>query len=281
MKQSGPASFETPGKKSWEEAVLWMRAQSDMAATVTACYYDDPLLDAARRYYLSREWQALTRLLPSTKGAVLDIGAGRGISAFALASERWVVTALEPDSSDIVGSGAIRSLFEQAGLPVEIVEKWGERLPFENNTFDLVHMRAALHHADDLKQFCHEAARVLKPGGLLVATREHVISKPQDLPVFLESHPLHHLYGGENAFTLTEYTDAIGADGRVEILRILNPLATDINLHPLSCDRIKKMIAARLKFPWPNLIPDWLMTLVGYFYRKPGRLYSFIAKKKL
>ena len=281
MNQSGRTSPEAPGPKSWEEAVLWLRGQPELSDIVSACYYDDPLLEAAQRYHRSREWQALSSLLPTQKGKVLDVGAGRGISSFALAREQWQVTALEPDTSDVVGSGAISSLFDQAGLPVELVEKWGEHLPFKENTFDLVHVRAALHHADDLKRFCLEAARVLKLGGTFIAVREHVISKAKDLQTFLETHPLHHLYGGENAFTLTQYTDAITAHGRMEVLSVLNPLATEINLYPQSRDNVKQIIAARVKFPWPNLIPDELLTLAGYFYKKPGRLYSFIAKKKL
>lgn len=266
--------------KSWEEAVLWLRNQPGQTDIVAACYYDDPLLDAARRYRRSSEWQELSGLLPAEKGHALDVGAGRGISSFALARDNWQVTALEPNPGNVVGNGAIRSLFKEAGLMVSIVEKWGENLPFDDCTFDLVHMRAVLHHAENLVQLCREAARVLKPGGLFVAIREHVISKPQDLPAFLKGHPLHHLYGGENAFTLAQYTSAIKADDRMDILKILNPLATDINLFPLSRQKVKQMIGTHLKLPWPAPIPNGLLTLIGYFYNKPGRLYSFIAKKR-
>ena len=57
---------------------------------------------------------------------------------------------------------------------------------------------------------CEEVARVLKPGGTFIATREHVISKKEDLPVFLANHPLHRFYGGENAFVLQKYLDEEG-----------------------------------------------------------------------
>ena len=266
---------------SWEAAVLWMRDQAEMLDTVRDCYYDDPLINAARRYCESLEWQSISNLLSHEKGLALDIGAGRGISAFALTKEGWQVTALEPDKSDVVGCGAIRALSKQADLKIEIVEEWGERLPFSKDTFDLVHGRAVLHHADDLPKLCEEVARVLKPGGTFIAVREHVISKARDLPAFLENHSLHRLYGGENAFTLTQYTEAIKADGSMEMMRVLNPLATEINLFPHSRNSIKKMIAGRLKWPWPGLILDGLLTLIGHFYNKPGRLYSFVAKKKL
>jgi len=264
---------------SWEEAVLWLRSQTDKKDLVADCYYDDPLLEAARRYRRSSEWQVLSGLLPFRKGRALDVGAGRGISAYALVRDAWQVTALEPNPGDVVGSGAIRSLFKEAGLPVEIVEEWGEHLPFSDHSFDMVHMRSALHHAKDPVQLCREAARVLKPGGMFFAIREHVISKPSDLETFLADHPLHHLYGGENAFTLKQYLTAIKTDGQMEVLKVLNPMATDINLFPQSRKKLKKRIGSRLKLPWPAPIPDGFLTLVGHFYNRPGRLYSFIAKK--
>ena len=54
-----------------------------------------------------------------------------------------------------------------------------------------------------------EMHRVLKPGGIFIAAREHVISKEADLEKFLEQHPLHHLYGGEHAFLLERYIEAL------------------------------------------------------------------------
>ena len=44
---------------TWEGAVLWLRSQPDQADLVRACFYDDPLLDAARRYHRSIEWAAV------------------------------------------------------------------------------------------------------------------------------------------------------------------------------------------------------------------------------
>jgi Asp/Glu/hydantoin racemase len=37
-------------KMSWEQAVLSLREQPDAHELVLACFYDDPLIDAARRY---------------------------------------------------------------------------------------------------------------------------------------------------------------------------------------------------------------------------------------
>jgi ubiquinone/menaquinone biosynthesis C-methylase UbiE len=277
---------------TWEESVQSLRNQPEQKELVQYCYYDDPLESAAERFAQSEEWFAVTQLLKQKiPGQVLDIGAGRGISSYAFAKAGCSVTALEPDSSNLVGAGSISNLFNKnTGLPIQIVQEWGETLPFANNTFDIVYGRAVLHHAKDLKQLCKEAARVLKPGGYFIATREHILSRKEDLQNFLDSHPLHHLYGGENAYLLEEYTDAIRSSG-LQIIRSFNPLESVINYFPLSKSQyqsqVKNSLARRFgetlasklaMFEQVQALYSWYMS------RKldtPGRLYSFLAVKPL
>ena len=274
---------------TWEEAVQWLRNQSEQQELVQHCYYDDPLESAAERFSQSEEWTALIQLLkPKIPGKVLDIGAGRGISSFAFAKAGCSVTALEPDSSNLVGAGSISNLFKNTGLPIEIVQEWGETLPFANNTFDIVYGRAVLHHAKDLKQLCKEAARVLKPGGYFIATREHIISRKEDLQQFLDSHPLHHLYGGENAYLLEEYTGAIRSSG-LQIIRSFNPLESVINYFPMSKSQyqsqVKNSLARRFGETLASKLAmfEQVQSLYSWYMSRkldtPGRLYSFLAVK--
>jgi SAM-dependent methyltransferase len=265
-------------KMSWEQAVLSLREQPDAHELVLACFYDDPLIDAARRYAASTEWQAVREFVGTAQGKALDIGAGRGISSFALASDGWHVTALEPDGSQIVGAGAIRQLAQAAGVAIDVVQEWGERLPFADASFDLVHCRQVLHHARDLRQLCAEIGRVLKPGGRFIATREHVVSRTEDVPAFQAAHPLHRLYGGENAFMLKEYVAAI-SDAGIQLSQVLNPKQSNINLYPETQANIKRRWAGKLKLPSPRLIPDLLLTLTGDRGDIPGRLYSFVGRR--
>lgn len=268
-----------PDLISWEEAVLWLRNQPDQLPLVRACFYDDPLIEAARRYRISTEWQTVRRYLPARQGRALDLGAGRGIASYALACEGWAVTAVEPDASAVVGAGAIRQLAGESGLPIEVVAQHGEDLPFHNDFFDLVHCRAVLHHARDLSMLCREIGRVLRPGGILIATREHVISRKADLNLFLQSHPLHRLYGGERAYLLSEYREAIEHAG-LEIAELLNPYASDINLFPDSRAELKRRIAKKLRLPSPAFIPDFVLNWLGGWSNQPGRHYSFVARKR-
>jgi ubiquinone/menaquinone biosynthesis C-methylase UbiE len=198
---------------TWEEAILWLRQQPGQGALIRECYFDDPLVDAAKRFFNSEEWNAVRELLPSRKGTVLDLGAGRGISSYAFAKDGWTVVALEPDSSALVGVQAIRMLTNLANLQIQIVQSKAKGLPFNDRLFDVVYCRQVLHHVEDLPGLCREIARVLKPGGVFLATREHVISRQEDKKAFLVSHPLHRLYEGENAYMLKTYKDSIYSAG--------------------------------------------------------------------
>ena len=57
-----------------------------------ACYFDDPLSDAAERFSKSLEWRELRKIVSVVKGEALDLGAGRGIASYALAKDGWKVS---------------------------------------------------------------------------------------------------------------------------------------------------------------------------------------------
>ena len=115
--------------QTWEEAVSWLVAQPGQQSLVKECYFDSPLEQAAERYWTSREWGAIRDLLPPHRGVAIDIGAGRGITSYALASDGWTVTAIEPDPSREVGAGAIRRLAASQRLPITVIEDFGENIP--------------------------------------------------------------------------------------------------------------------------------------------------------
>jgi SAM-dependent methyltransferase len=286
----GASTGPGPRFGSWEQAVQWLRAQPDQAALVQSAYYDDPLLGAATRYWQSEEWRAVRGLLPTSRGLALDVGAGRGIASFALAKEGYRVMALEPDGSALVGAHAIRGLATETGLPIEVTQEFSECLPFADASFDLVFARAVLHHTSDLAGACREFFRVLKPGGHLLAIREHVISRPEDLPAFLDDHPLHHLYGGENAFLPEVYTAAIRGAG-FALDAVMQPFDSAVNYAPYTRESLRREIALRVGARLPGLRPLvqsalsvpvlWSLgtRLMNRIDHRPGRLHSFHARK--
>ena len=116
--------------------------------------------------------------------------------------------------------------------------------------------------------------------------QEHVISRDEDLPAFLESHALHSLYGGEHAYRLDVYLESLRSAGFV-IDRILNPCESDINLCPGTKADVRKAIVGgisrRTGIPtallprW--LVPPFLLKWSGEKNSTPGRRYSFLARK--
>ena len=247
---------------TWEEAVQWLRSQPGQQELVRFCYYDDPLEAAAARFHASLEWQATKALVADApSGEVLDLGAGRGIASYAFAREGRTVVALEPDPSDVVGRGAIADLAAQCRLPITPVEAFGEDLPFADNRFAVVYGRAILHHAADLPRLCQEAARVLQPGGLFLAVREHVISRDEDLAAFLAGHSLHAFYGGENAYRLEEYLDGLRCGGLV-IRKVLGPFDTVVNYWPRT--------RADLCRHWTRFLPPGLRAFAATLLAAPG-----------
>jgi SAM-dependent methyltransferase len=278
------------GPFKWEQAVASLLNDSESMALARDCYFDGTALEAGQRYWASEEWQAVRRLLPEAAGKALDIGAGRGIASYALTRDGWSVCALEPDPSDLVGAGAIRRMAAEAHFSLEVFEAFGEALPFEDGRFDLVLARQALHHARDLRTLLRELHRVLRPGGRLVAVRDHVISRAGDLARFHELHPLHRLYGGEHAYLLRDYTAAICGAG-FSLRKIIAPLESPINYAPLT----RETLAAEIS----NRVPDLfnvrriarrllrspaMMTIASMLLRhidnRPGRLYSFVADRQ-
>jgi SAM-dependent methyltransferase len=281
-------SFTKSPIMTWEEAVIWLRNQPEQIDLAKACYYDDPIEEAAWRFAESDEFAAVLRLSHCLKNSnVLDIGSGRGIAAFAFASRGHRVTALEPDPSDLVGHGAIQRLNAVCGTRIRITDSSAEAIDSAKDQFDLVYCRAAFHHAKSLTKLCREVQRVLKPGGIFIATREHVISRDSDLDAFLKAHPLHHLYGGEMAYRLETYLDAITGAG-LKVSKVLGPRQSVINAFPKSEEALEAELSGWLKRKLG--MPGRLLSKSSSLRREvaawldskdhqPGRLYSFVAFK--
>ncbi|NOQ81322.1 MAG: methyltransferase domain-containing protein [Methylophaga sp.] len=273
---------------SWEEAVTWLIAQPDKQDLVRDCYYDASSKQAVNRYWHSNEWNAIQNLLPTKSGRVLDLGAGRGIASYALAKENWDVVALEPDPSNLVGSGAIRNIAQTELLPIEVIQEFGEHIPCQSNSFDLIFARQVLHHANDLNALCAEMFRLLKPGGTFIAVRDHVISSDKDLAEFLEAHPLHQLYGGEHAYKSSQYLSALRSAG-FNVLKVLRSFDSVINYAPYSRDSLREELKIRFrKLPLGSVVGklfdievilDIFLVLLSRVDNRPGRLYSFVCTK--
>jgi SAM-dependent methyltransferase len=273
---------------TWEEAVRWYRAQPANDAAVRANYFDLPVRAAAERFASSEEFREVLRLLGADGGrALFDLGAGNGIASYAFARAGWKVTAFEPDPSCEVGFGAIRTLADEAGLPIEVlnVSEGLARLP--DGQFAAVFVRQVLHHVPSLRETMSELYRLLAPGGLVLATREHVVHDDAELKRFLAAHPLHPLYGGENAHPLDEYLAAATGVG-FRIAEVWGPLQSILNFFPGTEAERKDACRWLARWRWFGLghlltgFPGFVDAAVAAATkrdRQPGRIYSFLFAK--
>jgi ubiquinone/menaquinone biosynthesis C-methylase UbiE len=99
-------------------------------------------------------------------GDGLEIGSGTGYFSLNLLQlgivERLTATDISPGMLQRLSTTA-----EALGLEAETVATEAERLPFEDESFDLVFGHAVLHHIPDLERALAEFRRVLRPGGAI------------------------------------------------------------------------------------------------------------------
>ncbi|HVC88492.1 MAG TPA: class I SAM-dependent methyltransferase [Gaiellaceae bacterium] len=103
---------------------------------------------------------------------VLDVGAGTGAFAFAIAPRVREVVAVEIDE-ELAGRA-------KADAPpnVEVVVGDGEHLPFESFSFDIAATLRTLHHTRRPELLVAELARVTKPGGTILVVDQLAPADP-------------------------------------------------------------------------------------------------------
>jgi ubiquinone/menaquinone biosynthesis C-methylase UbiE len=100
-------------------------------------------------------------------GDALEIGAGTGYFGLNMLQLGLIERATATD----ISQGMLDALADSArglGLSVDRVRTEAERLPFPDESFDLVFGHAVLHHIPDLERAFSEFRRVLRPGGVIV-----------------------------------------------------------------------------------------------------------------
>ncbi|SDU45406.1 class I SAM-dependent methyltransferase [Gordonia westfalica] len=128
--------------------------------------FDERCIDYARGRF-----DAIAAEEPLPYGRAMELGCGTGFFLLNLmqsgVAEKGSVTDLSPGMVKV----ALRNA-ENLGLDVDGRVADAEKIPYDDNTFDLVVGHAVLHHIPDVEQALREVLRVLKPGGRFVFAGE-------------------------------------------------------------------------------------------------------------
>ncbi|MGE5174968.1 MAG: class I SAM-dependent methyltransferase [Hyphomicrobiales bacterium] len=138
---------------------------------------------AAERYVRSADHAkgaSLDRLIevvaPRPEWRALDVATGGGHTALALAPHVREVVAT--DLTPAMLEAAARFFAERGARNVRVAEADAMALPFGDASFDLVTCRVAPHHFPDCARFVREAARVVRPGGVVTVIDNVVPDDP-------------------------------------------------------------------------------------------------------
>ena len=165
-----PAASADEVQAAWNDTKLaqvlyhdWEAASYDEKWSIS---FDDRCIDYARDRFVAvagRDGWPYRR--------ALEVGAGTGFFALNLKQAGVIdevhVTDLSPGMVEAAQRNAQRLGFEVEGRVAD-----AERLPYDDDTFDLVVGHAVIHHIPDVEQAFREMLRVLKPGGRFVIAGE-------------------------------------------------------------------------------------------------------------
>lgn len=208
-------------------------------------YYDRlaPNYDASRfdnsygRFIDARERALLTDWLPRNAPKVLELGCGTGrLSTFAS-----VATDASTASLGVAAKHVPTTRFAAADA---------ERLPFPSASFDAVFAFHLLMHLeiDALRTIFAESARVLRPGGILIAD---IVSKTRR-DITGTRRNVEHAWHGTTALTAKEF-ETIGRDAGLRAIRTTGLLLLPIQRLPHAARPLLARVDAWLANRAPSL----------------------------
>jgi ubiquinone/menaquinone biosynthesis C-methylase UbiE len=153
-------------------ASLFRRAYDAIWGPVFAVVYDIVLIPTE----LGGTAKIRRDVLAPAAGRVIEVGAGTGLNIARYPSAVTELIVTEPDPSMAKRlRRKVRAARGDGRHPPEVIEAPGERLPFDDASFDAAAFTMVLCTAPDPDAVLTEIARVLKPGGR-VFFFEHVRS---------------------------------------------------------------------------------------------------------
>ena len=117
----------------------------------------------AHRYGEYGPWMPETMEFDKHRGEeVLEIGGGMGTDLAQFAKNGARVTDIDLSAGHLA---LAQENFRLRGLEGRFIHHDAERLPFDDNSFDVVYSNGVIHHTPNTKGLVDEIYRVLRPGG--------------------------------------------------------------------------------------------------------------------
>jgi ubiquinone/menaquinone biosynthesis C-methylase UbiE len=212
-----------------------------------------------------------TRLLdlPDHSGQdVLEVGCGMGLDVVEYLRHGLHVAAVDVSRRSLE---LTRRLLDQRGMRARLLMADAERLPFPEESFDLVVARGVLMYTPDEIRAVREIYRVLKPGGRFLA----ILHNRRSWFVTLAR------LSGTNLYNEQEDPPINRVHSRRQVRRLFSDfdgLRIDFDKYPAPSDRRHGPFARlynHLFVPLVGLLPRALVRPLGYYLivqgRKPNR----------
>jgi len=216
------------------------------------------------------------KILGDVKGKrILEIGCGGAQNSIALS--KWGAKTVGADLSRkqiLYG----KSLIQNERVKVDLLVCNMERLPFKDESFDVVTTAVSLHYAPDLNAVVTEVNRVLVEGGYFTFSTAHPFSEGKlakcrgksvvVLRNYFKRRVIHwvdKLPDGSKVKmhsyyrTLQDYFDALAENGLVVEQYVELERLEEDSLHPLDKDKIRTISEARQQYKVMKDVPYWII----------------------
>ena len=106
-------------------------------------------------------------IYPYEPKTILEIGSSAGLIVYALSNifPNANFIGIEPEKQAVKVANSM--LFNSEEGRIKFLNGVGEKLPFENNSIDLIICHTVIEHVDDVRKVISEMVRVLKAGGYI------------------------------------------------------------------------------------------------------------------
>jgi ubiquinone/menaquinone biosynthesis C-methylase UbiE len=216
------------------------------------------------------------KILSDVRGKrILEIGCGGAQNSIALS--KWGAKTFGVDLSRkqiLYGRSLMRNESAEVGLLVCNMEK----LPFKDESFDVVTTAVSLHYAPDLNAVVAEANRVLVEGGYFTFSTAHPFSEGKLVKCrgksavalrnyfkrrvvrWIDKLPdgsrvkMHSYYR-----TLQDYFDTLAKNGFVVEQYVELERLEENTLHPLDKEKIRTMREAKQQYKIMKEVPYWII----------------------